>query len=144
MYIINNDDTKIVEAKEICIKLDYKYYKDDSTVMGIYYSAINYFNESMENDITFKSEKEYADYNVWEYLKDKSPNICIMVNGEEFGSYEYAKGMNIFNAIIDAMKNGQNLFDLSIIKYPVICTTKKSSSPPYCHMVNKVSTDIKY
>lgn len=113
MYILSNNNMKIVKINEIYIKQDYRYYINDSTVMSIYYSAINHFNESMEGNTTFKSEKSYADHKVWEYLKDKSPRLCLIVNGEIFGSYEYNRGMDTFNAIINAMRNGQNLFDLS-------------------------------
>lgn len=112
MFLISKDGHSVIEVNRVDMCFEYdeqtksEAEKVHSEIMAKFY---NY--GSTEN------AKKAADKRVRDYLYDKKPLCRILVNDKwYYGDYDEVQGKNVFEEIINALKNESAYFDMRDIK----------------------------
>lgn len=107
MFIVNQAGNLIIEVNKVEIFLDW----DDKTkdnATSIFENTINTDSRYLPYDIACdNAEKRSRDY-----LDRNGREIQISINGMAFGRYSDTQGKEVFEQIITALKNKENLFDM--------------------------------
>lgn len=107
MFIVNQAGNLITEVNKVEMFLDW----DDKTkdnATSIFKNTISTDSRYLPYDIACDNAKKCS----CEYLDRNEREIQISINGITFGRYGEAQGKEVFEQIITALKNKENLFDM--------------------------------
>lgn len=107
MFVVNQTGNLIVEVNKVEMFLDW----DDKTkdnATNVFKNTINTDGKYLPYDIVCDIAKKRS----CDYLDRNGREIQISINGMKFGKYSEAQGKEVFEQIITALKNKENLFDM--------------------------------
>lgn len=107
MFIVNQTGNLITEVNKVEMFLDWDGKTKDKAT-SIFKNTINTDSRYLPYDIAcYNAKKRSCDY-----LDRNGHEIQISINGMIFGRYNEAYGREVFEQIITALKNKENLFDM--------------------------------